>query len=264
MSALSGLPRVARVGKPVNLRAFRQGVLLVATLILSATACSAELTRAGDVPRNVLFVGNSFTYYNNGLHHHYRALLGSALPGVASEGRARILTISGGRLAEHRGGLQSMLAAGNWDVVVLQGYSRGPIDDATAGEFREAARDYAKLIRKSGAEPVFFMTWAYTGEPDMTGLLYAAYTGIGDELGAQVVPVGLAFATVTTERPDIVLRIADAKHPTVAGTYLAACTFFAALQGQSPVGIDYTAGLDDETARYLQDVAWQAMLRSQP
>ena len=93
----------------------------------------------------------------------------------------------------------------------------------------------------------------------MTAQLDEAYTSIGRELDAQVVPVGLAFATVTKQRPDIALRTRDRRHPSMAGTYLAACTFFAALYDQSPEGLDYAAGLDSDTAAYLQRIAWQAV-----
>ena len=33
----------------------------------------------------------------------------------------------------------------------------------------------------------------------------------------------------------------------------------AALIGQSPVGLDYTAGIDAETATFLQAVAWETV-----
>ena len=173
------------------------------------------------------------------------------------------MTISGAHLPEHAAGLPSMLATEDWDVVILQGYSLGPISEATAEPFRKAARDYSTLVREHDAQPVFFMTWAYTGKPEMTSQLDTAYTEIGRELGAHVVPVGLAFATVTDARPDIALRIADAKHPTLAGTYLAACTFFATLFNQSPEGLEYSAGLDINDAAYLQGVAWQTVLSYQ-
>jgi hypothetical protein len=48
-------------------------------------------------------------------------------------------------------------------------------------------------------------------------------------------------------------------HPSPAGTYLAACTFFAALYGASPVGNAYVADLDPEVARYLQGIAWDTV-----
>jgi hypothetical protein len=45
----------------------------------------------------------------------------------------------------------------------------------------------------------------------------------------------------------------------LAGTYLAACTTFAALTGRSPVGNPYLAGIDEPTARLLQTVAWETV-----
>jgi len=93
------------------------------------------------------------------------------------------------------------------------------------------------MVREQNGRPVLFMTWAYADRPEMTAQLNAAYTDMGRELGAQVVPVGLAFAAVTDERSEIVLRMDDTRHPTLSGTYLAACTFFAALFNQSPEGL---------------------------
>jgi hypothetical protein len=144
----------------------------------------------------------------------------------------------------------------DWDVVVLQGYSKGPIGDDTSKSFRDAAEQLARVIRRNDAKPAFFMTWAYIDEPEMTALLDDAYTSIGKKLDAQVVPVGLAFERAIQQRPDLKLRIADRKHPTLAGTYLAACTFYAALHQQSPEGLSYTAGLDPDDAAFLQRVAW--------
>jgi len=207
----------------------------------------------------VLFVGNSFTYYNNSLHKHYRKLTYSAGLFTPESSFARIMTISGGRLPEHEGGFEKVLSSDDWDIVVMQGHSAGPISEDTAEPFRRAARKFARIARAQGTRPVFFMTWAYSGEPEMTAQLDEAYTEIGRELDAGVVPVGLAFETVTSERPDIELRIADARHPSMAGTYLAACTFFAALYHQSPEGLDYDAGLGKETAAYLQRAAWKTV-----
>lgn len=221
--------------------------------VLSAAAMAEPLPG----PQNVLFVGNSFTYYNNSVHNHYRSLVRAATD--EADGSVRIMTISGGRLPEHAAGLPAMLASERWDVVVLQGHSRGPIGEETAPPFRDAARSFVAVIREHGARPVFFMTWAYEGEPQMTAQLASAYGAIGRELDAPVVPAGLAFARVTGERPDIDLRIDDGRHPTLAGTYLAACTFFAALHGRSPAGNPYTAGLDAELAGYLQTVAQETV-----
>ncbi len=236
-------------------------MFLALTALAGCSAWAEELPAgdSGPLPGKVLFVGNSFTYYNNSLHRHFRQLTYSAGLFTPENSRARIMTISGGELPEHAGGFERVLGGDDWDVVVLQGHSLGPISEGTAEPFRKAARNFAGLAREQGTRPVFFMTWAYAGSPEMTAQLDKAYTDIGRELNAQVVPVGLAFARVTSERPDIVLRTSDARHPSLAGTYLAACTFFAALYSQSPEGLDYDAGLDRDTVAYLQRVAWRTV-----
>ena len=210
-------------------------------------------------PAKVLFVGNSFTYYNDSLHKHYRKLIWASGIHTRETARSRIMTISGGQLPEHAGGFENVLSGDDWDVVVMQGHSLGPISEDTAEPFRNAARKFAGIARDRGTRPVFFMTWAYTDKPEMTAELDKAYTDIGRELEAEVVPVGLAFAAVTRDRPDIALRIEDARHPSLAGTYLAACTFFAALYQRSPEGLEYDAGLGQETASYLQKAAWRTV-----
>lgn len=235
----------------------------MALLVAAVMPACVSAQNGGDVepvPAKVLFVGNSFTYYNNSVHNHYSALVSASGRSFDTPRVTRIMTLSGGHLPEHRAGLSSILRSQDWDVVVLQGHSLGPISEATAEPFRVAARDFSAMIRARGARPVLFMTWAYEGKPEMTDALDHAYSSLGQELGAQVVPVGLAFARVTEERPDIGLRITDGKHPTLAGTYLAACTFYAALFGQSPQGLSYSADLDAEVAAYLQAVAWQTLL----
>ena len=234
-------------------------------VLLSATSVPAALAgfqRPGgdDEPAaKVLFVGNSFTYYNNGLQSHFRKLTWSSGLLTRENSRARIMTISGGQLPEHAGGFKKVMSGDDWDVVVLQGHSLGPISEGTAEAFRKAARKFTRIAKKQGTRSVLFMTWAYAGKPEMTAQLDKAYTEIGNELNAQVVPVGLSFAQVTGERPDIALTTDDDRHPTLAGTYLAACTFFAALYDRSPQGLDYDAGLDADTAAYLQKAAWQTV-----
>ena len=54
-------------------------------------------------------------------------------------------------------------------------------------------------------------------------------------------------------------RPPDKRHPSLAGTYLAAATIYAALFKKSPVGAQYTAGLDEATAKHLQTVAWDTV-----
>ena len=74
-----------------------------------------------------------------------------------------------------------------------------------------------------------------------------------------MVPAGLAFARSVAARPDVNLYVADKRHPSPAGSYLAACTVLASVFGVSPVGNTYTAGLDPAVARHLQQTAWETV-----
>jgi hypothetical protein len=103
------------------------------------------------------------------------------------------------------------------------------------------------------------MSWAYKDKPEMTAQLAEQYTKAGKANGAQVVPAGLAFAKSIARRPELELYVPDKRHPRLAGTYLAACTVYAALFGRSPVGNAYTAGLPPDVAAHLQQAAWDTV-----
>lgn len=236
------------------------GLAALACAALALSACRAVDPAPGarsasdPAPGRVLFVGNSFTFYNNGLHNHYRAMVRER-DGAA--GQIRALTLSGGKLGEHRAGLRQRLVEQRWDAVVLQGHSNAPLTDPATFD-RDVGR-YCDLIRAHGARPLLFMTWAYTGRPEMTGALQQLYCGAGARADAAVVPVGLAFEELAGLHPEIDLRLADRKHPTPAGSYLAACTLFAVLRDESPIGLAYTAGLPETLVSALQRTAWQTV-----
>lgn len=240
----------------------RLAAVLVALATLAGAAPAAAKPRVTRVepPSHVLFVGNSYNYYNNSLHGHVRGMVQAADAAAAKSKTFKSMTLSGGYLAEHEGALPGMLKFRKWDVVVLQGQSTEPMgrDAARTATFREYARKYDQQIRASGARTAFFMTWAYQDKPEMTAPLARGYEEIGNELGALVVPVGLAFERAIKERPSLVLHFKDKEHPSMAGTYLAAATFYGALYG-TPVGNAYTADLDADTVKFLQGIAWETV-----
>ena len=91
-----------------------------------------------------------------------------------------------------------------------------------------------------------------------------------------VATTGPAFMEVRLARPD--LRVTQAKsdaHPGVHGAYINACSLYAVITGQSPVGlsaklritveangdkkVDFAIAPDD--AKYLQEAAWKVYQR---
>jgi len=235
-----------------------------ASFILGLCAClafaqtSPKIVRI-DPPKHILFVGNSFVYYNNGLPDHLARLIVSADKASRGQYTFKSLTISGAYLSDHIDGVAPVLKSRKWDVVVLQGQSAEPLeaDQQRSERFKSSVRQLDKAIRDAGAKPVLFMTWAYQDRPEMSQPLAEGYIKIANELDALVVPVGVAFDCAAKGRSDLVLHDKDKRHPSLAGTYLAARVFYSALLGKSPAPNEYTADLPKEVAAFLQEVAWE-------
>ncbi len=224
---------------------------------------------------SALFVGNSFFYYNNSIHSHLQAMLAATAPPRPL--RAVSITISASSFSWHdvdsyfRPNAVSSYSftADNrivmnkfdrlFDIAILMDCSQCPVHPTFAPQFFEYAKKHSDTVRKHGARPVLFMSWAYADKPEMTAQLAEAYTQAGNDNGALVVPAGLAFARAIAQRPQIGLYAADKRHPSMLGTYLATATVYAALFKRSPAGLSYTAGIDEPTARFLQTVAWETV-----
>ncbi|MFT6581889.1 MAG: hypothetical protein ACJAU6_002330 [Alphaproteobacteria bacterium] len=245
------------------------GALASAALLLHTPAIHAmekPAVTAAPAPITMMFLGNSYIYYNNSLHNHLRKLTKSLIPKKKKKFFFKSMTISGSYLSDHAMSAEGMISRythkkkkGPWELVVLQGQSREPINPKKSEKFKSAAKSLDAMIQKAGAKTVLFMTWAYKAKPEMAGPLRDAYTKLGNELKALVVPTGVAFERARTENPTMELYAKDGKHPSVLGTYLVANVFFSALYGQSPVGAKYTAGLTPEEALFAQNTAWQAV-----
>ena len=91
------------------------------------------------------------------------------------------------------------------------------------------------MIREAGATPVFFLTWAHrdgwpeNGMDDYSSMQEAiddGYLAIAREQNAAVAPVGYAWWALLHQDPEAALWQNDGSHPTVEGTYLAACVFY--------------------------------------
>lgn len=263
-----------------RLRRFALGAVLLATASAWAQGTSAaasqlamlKATQVGMPPASVIFIGSSFFYYNNGINGHVTQMATTASPRQAL--RATLVAISGSGFDWHDVesyfrpdaiGRYSFDAANNvvfnppakrlFDAAVMMDCSQCPLHPDLKGIFTEYARRHADTVRRHGARPVFFMSWAYQDKPEMTAQLADAYTRAANDNDALVIPAGLAFARVASSHPEIDLYQPDKRHPTLAGSYLAAATTYATLFGRSPVGLPYTAGLDPAVARVLQQAA---------
>jgi len=228
-------------------------------------------------PERVLFVGNSYYYYNNSLHNHVSSLVKSADAELGSRLQFKSATIGGAALNHHN--LPHLIAPARIGVsqpfewVVMQGGSGEPLSPRRREIFRQTASVNAALIRDQGGQVALYMTHAYVKphrqfKPENIVATEAMYVDVGNEIGALVIPVGLAFEEAYRRFPDLKFHNRDGTHPSLLGTYLAACTTYAALYGRSPVGNAYRAeglieeGLATQLQQVAQDVVTQFFQRN--
>ncbi len=203
----------------------------IAAVIFSLLAVSANAQDQKDTLR-VLFVGNSYTYFEN-------------LPQVVSvlaEKTGTVLvtekiTIGGAKLSEHWRGARGLttrekIKNGDYDIVVLQEWSLGTINE------RDSAVIYlglfSNLVREAGARPYYYLTWAREKVPQQQEAISCVYRETAAANNAMVVPAGEAWAAARALRPDIELYFPDGSHPSALGTYLTACVFVGTITGELP------------------------------
>lgn len=231
-------------------RSFIALLVLVGFLdVLPAQAPAAEEVR-------VLWIGNSYTYVND---------LPKMVAALAQAGGQRPLvqereTPGGCSLEKHwkDGKALEKIRSRKWGYVVLQEHSLGAIKNPAA--MRDHAKRFDAEIKKQGGKTLLYLTWARANAPENQAKISKAYLDLAGEVKAPVAPVGIAWEKALAADQGRVLHQADKSHPSAAGTYLAACVFYAAIYGKSPEGLPgKIGGLSDDDARKLQAIAWQVV-----
>ena len=254
----------------------------VATTSAVAPAVTPSVAAADPTkpPKSVLWAGNSFFYYNNSMHGHVSRMLADAK--VAGT-RATSVTISGAGIdwhdmASHFKPESGMSKYGfnarnevvfnqferRYDAVIMMDCSQCPIHPTLKPVFYDTIQKHIATVRQNGAVPYLFASWAYADQPEMTEQLLAEYTKAAKMFNARVVPAGLAFANSIKARPDVNLYVDDKRHPSLAGTYLAAATVVALVYQTDPTAITYTAGLPADVAAHLRRVALDTVRTFKP
>ncbi len=165
------------------------------------------------------------------------------------------------------------IVAGNWDYVILQEQSQRPafpIAQVEAQVFPYATQLDALIHEASPcAETMFYMTWGrkngdasncdnfpplctYEGMDD---LLRERYVIMAEDNNALVSPVGAVWRYIREMHPEIELYNADESHPSLAGSYAAACTFYATIFERDPSLITTNFSLSAADAENIRAAA---------
>ena len=238
-------------------------MMIVGALLLAYVLKSNQLAKGPQV----LFIGNSYTFSND-LPKMFTKLARSGGHDVGTE----LLANGGWTLEEHAQVSESveLIRQGTWNYVVLQEQSIVPSKPVERVQsMYPAVRILNEEIANNGASTILFMTWGrreglsqlgYRNFYEMQNELAIGYWNIARQLDIVVSPVGLAWQRALQREPQIDLWQSDGSHPSVEGSYLAACVFYAVLFRESPEGLSYRAGLAEDMAGFLQSVAAEIVI----
>ncbi len=243
----------------------------MACLISSGFVLNAQQKKA------VLFLGNSYTNYNNlpqmladlALSLGDTVVFNSNTPGgYTLEGHSTNATS------------QTLISQGYWDYVILQDQSQRPsLPDTLVSKlcipYSVQLSQQIRAANPAGTI-MFYMTWGrkngdasncswwpivctYGG---MQSILRKNYLLMADTNMAQVSPVGAVWRDIRKNAPGIDLYAFDGSHPSLAGTYLAACTFYTSIFHRSPAGGFFPQAIDANVAALIQDQAYKTAFDS--
>ena len=228
--------------------------------------------------KEVLFVGNSYTYVND-LPNLVKEIAFSFGDTLLHESN----TPGGASFSAHSSNTQTLAKINQqqWDYVVLQAQSQEPsLSPAYVNaNVLPAAQLLIDAIESSSLciEPLFFMTWGRKYGDASNCVAYppvCTYLGMQERLrtrylemaflhDASCSPVGIAWKKYIAMDSTFNLYSPDNSHPSIYGSYLAACTFYASIFKKSAVGSSYWPNaIDSATAYSLQQIGSSTVLDS--
>ncbi len=254
--------------------------IILLLLVLLPLCATAQQSKSAPQPKQdslrLLFIGNSYTYYND-----LPAMVYEIAKTQKRKLAVRSITKGGERLRGHLKNekVRKALTEEHWDFVVLQEQSSDPArqSETVIANIYPAARELDSLIHVGSpeAKTIFYMTWghkygsthkienyplAYTYE-GMQERIKTTYLEMTYRNNATCAPVGMAWQRVREERPDYQLYNQDLSHPSPLGSYLAANVIYTTLFPQA-YQTSYTAGFDAAQAEYIQQAAQKTVLEN--
>lgn len=245
-----------------------QKSIITVIFIFTSFFASAQVKR-------VLFLGNSYTYVND-LPGMISALASSAGDSLYTDANTPGGYTLGWEPIDHKSNSTSLekIRYGIWDYVVLQEQSQIPsipaLRDSCMIPASISLYDSVKYYNPC-AKVLFYLTWGrrfggvqcfvpeycsinFADYGQMQDSITRSYQLISEILNEPVAPVGEAWRLVL-DNTNMILHSSDNSHPSINGSYLAACVFYSGIFKNHSYGLPFTAGLMSDSAAILQQAA---------
>ncbi|MCH3923482.1 MAG: T9SS type A sorting domain-containing protein [Bacteroidales bacterium] len=238
--------------------------IVITSLFLLSVVCLCAQEKV-----KVLYVGNSYTYVND---------LPTIISNIAASQNHNIVStqfLTGGAMFQTHYNNQALIDTikkGGFDIMVLQGQSQEVCFPPY--QFQSQVYPYAKKLDSifkaynHNGKVIFYMTWGYRYGDAINCQEYAPfcnyfsmseeicnnYTTMANDFSSFVAPVGKAWQKSIIEDSNIVLHQSDNSHPTIKGSYLAACVFYNTMFNDT-VSSTFYSTLNQNDAQRMQRIA---------
>ena len=230
--------------------ALLKNISLTILLLFALTNLNANSNR--DTLR-VLFVGNSYIYYNN-----LPQMVSLLTDSLNTKLICKKSTFGGATLGDHwnsRKGLRTreILAQEKFDIVIIQDNSMWPLEHADS--VLMYGKLFCDLIKSKNATPYLYNTWSREATPQTQGAIDKVYQDLALQTKAVLIPVGAVWAEAKIQKPSTQLYFTDGSHPSPLGSFLIALCFVKKITGLLPTKFatvyNYPA-IDNESIRLMQ------------
>lgn len=241
------------------------GACAVLASIVFILSCSNKTILAEDVPipaegLNILFIGNSLTYYNDMPDMLYRMLKYAEV----EVGLIEVIAFPDYGLEDHWAteSTRKRAATPGWDFVVLQ---QGPSATEGRPSLLEYSQRFDALIDSTHARLALYMVWPSQSRFfDFDGVS-ESYRMAAEQVDGLLFPAGEAWRAAWSKDAALSLYGPDNFHPSQTGSYLAALVMFEQIAKRDlhelPAKIMTGGGdieISEDLAKLLQDAAAEA------
>lgn len=235
-------------------------------------ALTFSITYAQDTTR-ILFIGNSFTYFNN-MPQIVKAIADSAdipvITGMHAPGGISVGDTAQGSMAHmNNPALFSLIRSKKWDYTVIQDNQGRFVRDSAvfpgASRVVQGHLNIMDSVKKNNdcAKIILFGGWAWkNGMPPFgnTGIeciqrILVNYCVLNDTMKETIAPIGTAWIKAVNYLPAVNLWDPDDAHPSYAGSYLTASVIFSTIFNQAAKSFSYTGSLSPSVAYNLRAFA---------
>ncbi len=197
---------------------------------------------------NILFIGNSFTWFNDipGMFNDLAKLNGKdvSVYNVLKSGHRLHEYVNEGGEWTYR--IQTMKRSRNYDYVILQDYSNQPV--ARTDDFRSAVKDLTEMFKPVADNIVLYETWGYSkgctildtlklNDIEFYEQMIENQRKAAKDFGLILSPVGENFYKLY-KKGELDLYHPDLRHPSYIGSMVSLLTHYKTVFGELPQRTD--------------------------